>query len=78
MKVIPKIEDGSIVLVFPDTLACRGCIELWDGQHHEASGDYIKSLPNATDKEAIHNTLQKYNNSLPYWEKVTNWEIVVD
>lgn len=76
MKVIPKIEDGRIVLVFPDTPTCRGCIELWAGAHHEASKEYIDSIPNATDNEEIHRTLQKYNNSLPYWEKVTHWEIV--
>lgn len=76
MKVSPRIEDGRIVLVFPDTPANRGCIELWDGCHNEASLEYVKTLPKSTDKEGVEKVLQRYNNNLPYWEQVSSWDIV--
>lgn len=46
VKVIVKVEKGNLLLFFPESQACHGRIECWDGAHCEADMGYFWSLKN--------------------------------
>lgn len=60
IKVIAKLEEGKVVLFFPESSANYGNIVGWDGQHWEASLGYYWGLHKPKDEDHVQKVIQWY------------------
>lgn len=60
IKAIAKVEDGKVVLFFPEMSANYGTIVGWDGAHWEAHLGYYWGLRNPRDDGEVAKTIKGY------------------